>query len=100
MGLRSEERIAAQTAEGRGHAALGRGSDHDHEDEQDADDDEDRAEGVVSESPRREQERHHDRYLTILTNDSTLRLAPPTRAPSMSSSAISSFTLSGLTEPP
>src|SRR5439155_6825107 len=39
-------------------------------------------------------------YLTIAAKDFGSRLAPPTRAPSISSSAISDFAFSGLTEPP
>ena len=37
---------------------------------------------------------------TIWLNRSALRLAPPTSAPSISSSAISSAMLDGVTEPP
>ncbi len=39
-------------------------------------------------------------YFTIAANDAGSRLAPPTSAPSISSSAIKLFTLSGLTLPP
>ena len=39
-------------------------------------------------------------YSTIAVKDFGSRLAPPTSAPSISSSAISDLTLSGFTEPP
>ncbi len=39
-------------------------------------------------------------FLTMAMKDFASRLAPPTRKPSMSASAISARALSGLTEPP
>ena len=43
---------------------------------------------------------HYPAASTIAANSAGSRLAPPTRAPSMSGWAISSAALSGLTEPP
>src|SRR5206468_4159976 len=100
VGLRPEERVAPHPAEGGGHAALGGGRDHHDEDEKDADDEEDRRQRVIAEARAGQEERDHDLYLTIFANESALRLAPPTRAPSTSSSAMSSLTFSGVTLPP
>jgi len=43
---------------------------------------------------------NRNQYFTIAVNESGLRLAPPTKAPSISSSPISAVALSGLTLPP
>ena len=53
----------------------------------------------------RDEYRHHDVLLLrskpqMRLKESALRLAPPTRAPSMSASAMRSSTLSGFTLPP
>jgi len=49
---------------------------------------------------RRRPSRPHSQYWTIAVKESGLRLAPPTRAPSISASPRSAVALSGLTLPP